>query len=50
MKAEVDKPNVNKLVNVLSSLNNLGTKVDALDVDKLKSVSLNLKKSNWCSE
>ena len=50
LKAEVDKPNINTLVNLLSSLNNLRTKVDALDVDKLKSVSLNLKKSNWCSE
>ena len=44
MKAEVDKLGVNKLVNVTTSLNNLKTKLDNLDVDKLKSVPIDLKK------
>ena len=34
----------NKLVNVLTCLNNLKTKVDDLDVGKLKTVPVNLKK------
>ena len=34
MKAEVDKLDINKLTNVLTSLNNLNTKVDDLDVGK----------------
>ena len=33
MKAEFDKLNINKLVNVSTSLNNLKAKVDYLDVD-----------------
>ena len=36
LKAEVDKIDITKLVNVLISLNKLETKVDILDVDKLK--------------
>ena len=44
MKAEVDKLDINKLVNVLTSLNNLNTKLDNLDVGKLKTVPIDLKK------
>ena len=44
MKAEVDKLDGNKLVNVSTSLNNLKTKVDVLDVGKLKTVPVYLKK------
>ena len=44
LKAEVDKLDVNKLNNVLTSLNNLKTKVDDLDVGKLKSIPVDLKK------
>ena len=44
MKVEVDKPDINKLVNVLVSLNNLKTKVNDLDFDKLKNVLADLKK------
>ena len=36
LKAEVDKLGINKLTNVPTSLNNLKTKVDDIDVDKLK--------------
>ena len=43
LKAEVDKLDINKLTNVLTSLNNLKTKVDNLDVAKLKTVPVNLK-------
>ena len=43
LKAEVDK-DINKLVNCPTSLNNLKTKVDDLDVGKLKTVSVDLKK------
>ena len=39
----VDKLGINKLVNVLTGLNNLETKVDDLDVGKLKTVPLDLK-------
>ena len=35
----VDKLDINKLINVSSSLNNLKTKADELDDDKLKTVS-----------
>ena len=35
-----DKPYINKLVNVSISLHNLKEKVDDLDVDKLKNVSI----------
>ena len=44
MKVEVDKPDINKLVNVLVSLNNLKTKVNDLDFGKLKNVFADLKK------
>ena len=44
LKAEVDKPDVNKLVNVSTSLNNLKTKIDDLDVGKLKTVPIDWKK------
>ena len=44
MKAEVHKPDINKLVNVPTSLNNLKTKVDDLDVGKLKAVPVDFKK------
>ena len=44
MKPEVDKLNITKLANVLASLNNLKTKLDDLDVDKLKTVPIDLKK------
>ena len=42
MKAEVDKLGINKLVNVRTSLNNLKTKVDALD--NLKTAPAGLQK------
>ena len=44
MKAEVDNLHINKLVNVLISLNNLETEVVDLDVGKLKVVPINFKK------
>ena len=44
MKAEVDKLDINKLVNVPTSLNNLKTNVDDLDVGKWKTVPIDLKK------
>ena len=44
MKAEVDKLDINKLINVLTSLNNLKTKVKDLDFGKLKTVPVDLKK------
>ena len=40
LKVEVDKLDFNKLVNIPTSLNNLKTKVDDLDVGKLKAVDL----------
>ena len=47
MKAEVDKLDINKLVNVPTSLNNLKAKVDDLDVDKLKTVPVDLNKLSY---
>ena len=44
MKAEGDKLDINKLVNVPTSLHNLETKVDDLDVGKLQTVPIDLKK------
>ena len=38
LKAEVDKLDISKLVNVPSSLNNLKTKVNDLDIGELKIV------------
>ena len=43
-KPEHDKLDINKLVNVTTSLNNLKTKVDDLDFSKLKTVPVDLKK------
>ena len=44
LKTEVDKLNINKHVNVPTSLKNLNTKVDDLDGGKGKTVSVDLKK------
>ena len=44
MNAEVGKLDINKLVNVVTSLNSLKTKVDDLDVVKLKTVPVDFKK------
>ena len=44
MKAEVDKLDINELVNVTSSLDNLKGKVEDLNVGKLKTIPLDLKK------
>ena len=46
MKAEFDKLDITKLVNVLASLNKLKTKVDDLDVGKLKTIPIDLTKSS----
>ena len=46
MKAEFGKLDINKLVNFTTSLNNLKTKVDNLDADKMKTVPVDLKKSS----
>ena len=43
LKDEVDKVDINKLVNVPTSLNNLKTKVDYLDVGKLETVPVDFK-------
>ena len=43
MKAEVYKLDVNKLTNIPTSLNNIKTKVDDLDVVKLKTFPVDLK-------
>ena len=43
MKAEGHKLCINKLVNVLTSLNNLKTKEGDLDVGKLKTVPVDFK-------
>ena len=42
LNVEVDKLDINKLVNVPTSLNNLKTNVDNLDVGKFKTVSVDL--------
>ena len=42
MKAEVNKLDINKLISVSNSLNNLKTNVDDLDVGKLKIVPVEL--------
>ena len=44
MKAEFDKLDINKLANVPTSLNNLRTKADYLDIGKLKAALGDLKK------
>ena len=43
MRAEVDKLDINKLVDVPTSLNNWKTKINDLDVGKLKTVHIVLK-------
>ena len=43
MKVEVNKLGINKLTNFPTSLNNLKTKVDDLDVVKLKAVPVDFK-------
>ena len=43
-KAEVDQLVINKLVNISTDLNDLKTKADGLDVDKLETVPVDLKK------
>ena len=44
LKAEVDKLDINNLVNVPTSLNNLKTKVDDLGAIKWKTVPVDLRK------
>ena len=44
MKPKYDKLNINELVNVPTSFNNLKTKVNVIDVCKLKTVPVDLKK------
>ena len=44
MKAEVEKLDINRLVNVLSGLNDLKTKVDELDVGELGALPVDLKR------
>ena len=46
MKAQVDKLDIAKLVNVPTSLNNLKTKVDDIEDGELKTVLIDLKKLN----
>ena len=43
-KAEVDKLDIKTMTNVPTSLNNLKTKIDDLDVGKLKTVRVDFKK------
>ena len=44
LKAEIDKLDINKTVNVPTSLNNLKTKLDHSDIGKVKTVPVDLKK------
>ena len=44
LNAEVDKLDINKLVNVPTGLNNIKTKVNKLDHGKLKTVPVTFKK------
>ena len=46
LKAQVDKLDIAKLVNVPTSLNNLKTKVDDIEDGELKTVLIDLKKLN----
>ena len=46
MKAEFDKLYIKKLTNVSTSVNNLKTEVDKLDVGKLKTFPVDLEKIN----
>ena len=43
-ETEVDKLDINKLINVPTNLNNLIAKVDDLDISKLNTVPVNSKK------
>ena len=43
LKAKVDKTDIAKLINVWRDLNTLKTKIEDLDIDNLKTVSVNLK-------
>ena len=43
LKVDIGKLDINKLVNFTTSLNNLKTNVDDSDVDKLKTVLIDLK-------
>ena len=43
LKAKVEKLDINKLINVATSLDNLKTKVDNLDFGKLKTIFVDLK-------
>ena len=43
LKAEVDKSDIAKLVNILTSLNSLKTKVNYFDIGKLKTVPIDFK-------
>ena len=47
LKAEVDKLDINNIVNVSNKLNNLTTKKDELDIGKLRAVPVD--KVKWCS-
>ena len=44
MKADLDKWNIDKFINVPTSLNNLKTKINGLDASKLKTNPVDLKK------
>ena len=44
LKTEIGKLDINKFVKVPTDLNNLITKVDDADVDKIKAVPVELKK------
>ena len=47
MKAEVDKIDIKKPVNVATKLSNFKTNVDNVDVGKLKTVFVDLKKLSY---
>ena len=44
MKSEIDKLDISELVNVRTGLNNIKINVDDLDVFKLKTVTVDVKK------
>ena len=44
LKSEFEKLDINKLVNVPTGLNDLKTKIDELDVGRLKTAFIDLKK------
>ena len=44
LKSEFEKLDINKLVNIPTGLNDLKTKIDELDVGRLKTASIDLKK------